>query len=404
MSTPFENKRILLGVTGSIAAYKAADLASKLAQTGAQVDIILTNAAQQFVSPLTFRSVTGGRVHTDEDMWGSAGHVVHVGLAESADLLVIAPATANTIGHLAHGLSGSLLTIAALAMRGPILVAPAMDGGMWNNPATQANVDTLRSRGVHIAGPASGHLASGLDGTGRMLEPAELLGRIRHLLAAGGPLAGKHIVVTAGGTQEPLDPVRFLTNLSSGKQGFALAQAALDLDADVTLVAAPTGLTTPQGAERVDVRTADEMLAAVEAACREADALIMTAAVADFKPAETADHKIKKDGEAPELRLDRTPDILAAIGAGRGVTHHLKVVAGFAAESRDLRENALAKLKRKKLDLIVANDIRATDAGFGVDTNRVTLLFADGRSEALPLMGKDAVAEKVIEAVSGFFE
>ena len=400
MSTPLSMKKILLGVTGSIAAYKSSDLASKLAQAGAQVDVIMTEAAQEFITPLTFRSVTGGGVYTEEDLWGHEGHVLHVGLAEASDLMVIAPATANTIARLAHGLADNLLSLAALAARCPVIVAPAMDGGMWEHPATQANVETLAARGVLIAGPASGHLASGLDSAGRMLESAELLAWIRHTLSSGGPLDGVKVVVSAGGTQEPLDPVRVLTNRSSGKQGFALAQAALDLGAEVTLVAAPTVRRAPYGAGLVEVRTSEEMLSAVREACREADALVMAAAVADFRPADASSQKIKKDAGVPEIRLERAPDILAAIGAERGRENRLKVVAGFAAETEGLLENARAKLDKKKLDLIVANDIGAADAGFEVDTNRVTLLFADGRSEFLPLLSKDEVAARVIEEIA----
>jgi phosphopantothenoylcysteine decarboxylase/phosphopantothenate--cysteine ligase len=397
--TPLTHKRILLGVTGSIAGYKAADLASKLRQAGAEVDVILTPAAQQFITPLTFQSVTGRRAYTDADLWGDAGHVLHIGLAEAADLMVIAPLTANTLAKLAHGLADTLLTVTALANRAPLLIAPAMDGGMWEHPATRGNLETLRERGVLVVGPASGHLASGLAGAGRMAEPAELFGAIRRRLARGGALAGMKVVVTAGGTQEPLDPVRVITNHSSGKQGFALAQAALDLGADVTLIAAPVALATPYGAERVDVRTVDEMLAAVNAAIADADALVMAAAVSDFRAAHISGEKIKKGDGIPQITLEAAPDILGSVGSGKGVRNALKVIVGFAAESQNLIENASAKLKKKNLDLIVANDISAADAGFGVETNRVTLLFADGRREALPLMGKDAVAARVMGEV-----
>jgi phosphopantothenoylcysteine decarboxylase/phosphopantothenate--cysteine ligase len=400
MTSPINDKHLILGVSGSIAVYKAADLASKLTQAGARVDVILSKAAQEFITPLTFRSVTGGGVYTDPDLWGSEGHVLHVGLSKAADLMVIAPATANTLARLAHGLADNLLSLAALAARCPLLVAPAMDGGMWEHPATQANVETLAGRGVLIAGPAQGHLASGLVGAGRMLEPADLLARIRHILSAGGRLEGVRVVVTAGGTQEPLDPVRVLTNRSSGKQGYALAQAALDLGAETTLISAPTTLAAPYGARRVDVRTAEEMRAAVEEACREADVLVMAAAVADFRPAEIADQKLKKNTGIPEIRLEPAPDILAAVGAGRGKTNRLKVLAGFAAESETLLENAKAKLEKKGLDLIAANDIGAADAGFEVDTNRVTLLFAGGRSETLPLLSKEEVAARIMVEIS----
>lgn len=401
---PLNNKRILLGVTGSIACYKSADLASRLRQQGVEVDVILTDAAAKFVTPLTFQSLTGRRAYVDADLWGDAGHVLHVGLAEAADLMVIAPATANTLAKLAHGQADNLLTVAALAMRKGVIVAPAMDGGMWEHPATQENARTLQARGVTIAGPVSGHLASGLRGVGRMLEPVELAGLIRYSLAAGGPLAGIKVVVTAGGSQEPIDPVRVITNRSSGKQGYALAEAALDLGADVVLITAPTTLPTPYGAVRVEVRSSGEMLAAVQSAVKDADVIVMAAAVADFRPAVVADQKIKKGQGIPDIRLEAAPDILATIGKVKGTGNALRVAVGFAAESQDLLENAQSKLIRKNLDLIVANDISAPDAGFEVDTNRVTLLFADGRTETLPLLNKTAVAEHVMRAVSALLE
>src|SRR5687767_9591440 len=289
-------KRITLGVTGSIAAYKAADLASKLTQAGAQVDVILTGSAEKFVSPLTFQSVTGRRAYTDKDLWGSEAHVLHVGLGHAANLLVIAPCTANTIAKLAHGQADSLLAVTALAMQSPLLIAPAMDGGMYDHPATRENIEILKGRGATFIGPAEGHLASGLSGVGRMLETADLLGHIRMLLGRNGPLAGKRIVVTAGGTQEPLDPVRLITNRSSGKQGYAIAQVALEMGAQVTLITTPTALTPPVGVRLVPVETARQMLEAVLAESVESDALIMAAAVADFRPKAMAKDKIKKEG------------------------------------------------------------------------------------------------------------
>src|SRR5512147_307029 len=273
------NKHIVLGVTGSIAAYKAADLASKLAQAGAQVDVILSGAAEKFVTPLTFQSVTGRRAYVDGDLWGNEAHVLHVGLGHAADLLVIAPCTANTIAKLAHGQADNLLAVTALAMQSPLLIAPAMDGGMYDHPATQENIETLKKRGATFIGPAEGHLASGLSGVGRLLETAEIMGYIRLILGHHGPLAGKKVVVTAGGTQEPLDPVRVLTNRSSGKQGYALAQAALDLGAEVILVSAPTALVPPVGARLVQVETALQMRDAVMAELGRVDALVMAAAV-----------------------------------------------------------------------------------------------------------------------------
>lgn len=400
MYTPLQNRHILLGVTGSIAAYKAADLASKLAQAGALVDVILTQAALQFITPLTFQSVTGRRAYVDADLWGSEGHVQHIGLAHQAELLIIAPASANTLAKLAHGLADNLLTVAALAATCPMMLAPAMDGGMFAHPATQANLEVLRQRGARIVGPALGHLASGMIGLGRMVEPAELLGHVRWVLGMGGPLAGRRVLVSAGGTQEPLDPVRVIANRSSGKQGFAIAQAALDLGAQVTLISGPVSLAAPVGVERVDVQTAQQMHDAVLERLPQTDALIMAAAVADFRPADPAEDKIKREFGAPQIRLEPTPDILQAVAQAKSRHGWPRITVGFAAESQDLLKNAAAKLQRKKLDLIVANDIRAADAGFGVDTNRVTLLFADGRSEPLELMSKEQVAALLMARVS----
>jgi phosphopantothenoylcysteine decarboxylase/phosphopantothenate--cysteine ligase len=397
--TVLTGKHILLGVTGSIAAYKAADLASKLTQAGALVDVILTAAAEKFVTPLTFQSVTGRRAFTDADLWGGEAHVLHVGLGHSTDLLVIAPCTADTMAKLAHGLADNLLSITALAANCPLVIAPAMDGGMFDAPATQANLATLIARGARIVGPAEGHLASGLTGPGRMVEPLEIIGHIRAALGQSGKLAGKKIVVTAGGTQEPLDPVRVLTNHSSGKQGYAIAQAAIDLGADVCLISAPTTLSVPVGARLVPVRTAEEMKIAVLAESSDAEALIMAAAVADFRPKHVAENKLKKRDGIPQVELEAAPDILKAVASLRAEKKRPPLVIGFAAESRDLLENAAEKLKSKHLDLIVANDISAVDAGFGAQTNRVTLLFADGQKESLPLMDKSDVAEIILQKI-----
>nr|WP_243454853.1 bifunctional phosphopantothenoylcysteine decarboxylase/phosphopantothenate--cysteine ligase CoaBC [Meiothermus sp. CFH 77666] len=395
-----QGKRIVLGVSGSVAAYKAADLASKLTQAGALVDVILSDGAERFVTALSFASLTGRKAHTS--LWDSDAHVVHVGLGEGADLLVIAPCTANTLAKLATGQADNLLTLTALAARCPVLVAPAMDGGMFEHPATQANLQTLRQRGVQILGPAQGRMASGLTGLGRMLEPGEILGHVRLASSRNGPLAGKHVVVSAGGTQEPLDPVRYLSNRSSGKQGFALAQAALDLGARVSLVVGATAapLSTPTGAERTDIETAAQMAEAVLELSRVADVLIMAAAVADFRPRQVQAHKIKK-GALPRIELEHTQDILLAVAEQRRRVGRPAVVVGFAAESEKLLENAQDKLERKGLSMIVANDISARDAGFAVDTNRVSLLLPGGVVEHLPLMTKSEVAEAVLARVVG---
>jgi phosphopantothenoylcysteine decarboxylase/phosphopantothenate--cysteine ligase len=401
---PLDQKYILLGVTGSIAAYKAAELASHLTQLGARVNAILTPAAVQFVTPLTFQSVTGQNAYLEDDLWGGQAHVVHVGLGHETDLMVIAPATATTMAKLANGIADNLLTLTALAFGPgnpayPLVIAPAMDGGMFNHPATQENLETLRKRGADIVGPEAGHLASGLVALGRMSEPTAILGRIRYLLTRNGNLQGRRVVVTAGGTQEPLDPVRVLTNRSSGKQGYALAQAALDVGAQVTLISTPTALSLPVGAELVLVNTAAEMESAVLKIIQEVDVLIMAAAVADFRPMQVVAQKIKKHAGIPSFVLEPTQDILAAVAQQRTQTKSPRVVVGFAAETQDILTNAQAKLRDKCLDLMVANDVSTPGAGFGADTNRVTLLHANGQAEALPLISKVEVAERVVEEV-----
>lgn len=398
---PLASKRIVLGVTGSIACYKAADLASKLTQLGAEVDVILTTAAEHFIKPLTFQSVTGRRAYVDQDLWGPEGHVLHVKLGKDADLVLVAPATANTLAKLAAGQADNLLTLTILAATAPLMLAPAMDGGMYDHPATQASLETLHARGAYIHGPVSGHLASGLSGVGRMLEPAELAGYARVALGAGGALSGRRILVTAGGTQEPIDPVRVIANRSSGKQGYALAQAALDLGAEVTLVSGPSALSAPVGAELLRVQTAVEMRDAVLARAGATDALLMAAAVADFRPSNASDKKIKRAEGVPTVELAANPDILKEVGQ---LAQKPRVLVGFAAESNDLLSNAQGKLASKGLDMIVANDVSAQDAGFEVDTNRVILLSKDGAQDELPLMSKYEVAYKVLEKVAALLK
>ncbi|OGO17881.1 MAG: phosphopantothenoylcysteine decarboxylase [Chloroflexi bacterium RBG_16_48_8] len=397
-------RRILLGVSGSIAAYKAADLASKLTQAGALVDVILSDAAQEFVSPITFQSVTGRNVYTDVELWASEGHILHVGLAENAELFIIAPVTANTIGKLAHGLADSLLTLTALAVKCPLLLAPAMDAHMFENPAVQDNLALLRQRGVFVVEPAEGRMASGLVGKGRLVETWELIGHIRRQFGRRGPLAGLLFVVTAGGTQEPIDAVRAITNRSSGKQGFALAQAALDRGAEVVLIAGPSHLQTPIGAKRIDVRTAAEMRDAVLNEVDKADVLLMAAAVADFRATQTSPEKIKRSKGVPQIQLEPTDDILALVANNRRTKGWPRLMIGFAAESEDLITNARAKLLERDLALIVANDITAHDAGFDVETNQVTLIDAEGGVQELPLMTKVEVAESVFQRILRLLE
>jgi phosphopantothenoylcysteine decarboxylase/phosphopantothenate--cysteine ligase len=402
---PFRDKNIILGVTGSIAAYKSAYLASKLAQSGANVETILTPAGIKFIAPLTFQSVTGHRAYTDEDLWGSEAHVLHVGLAHKADALVIAPITANTIAKLAQGIANDLLSLTALALgsgnNAPLLIlAPAMDAGMYSHPATQKNLSILESRGAIIIGPESGHLASGLNARGRMTEPGDIYGHIRYHLSRGGSLSGKTIVVTAGATREPIDPVRFLTNRSTGKQGTAIAQAALDAGADVVFIAPKLSFPTPIGIKQVIITTAEEMKNAVLAECQQADALIMAAAVADFRPSERRSQKIKKSAEHPVMKVEPTSDILATLQQERNQTGCPKIVIGFAAETEKLLENAQTKLREKKLDFIVVNDVSTTDSGFEVDTNKITILDPAGQEVVYPLMTKVEVGEILIERLN----
>lgn len=405
--TLLQGKRIILGVTGSIAVYKAIDLASKLTQTGALIDVIMTEAAQRFVTPLAFQAVTGRPVYTDlwkaDSSGGLPTHIAHVGLAEGADLLAVIPASANTIAHLAQGLAGNLLTVTALAARCPLLIAPAMDGGMYTHPAVQANIKTLVDRGAVLVGPEVGRFASGLVGQGRLPETPLLLGAIRRGLAQNGKLAGHKVVISAGGTREAIDPVRYVTNHSSGKQGYALAQAAVDAGAKVVLVSTVDALPVPYGVELVKVNSAVEMQNTVLQHSTDAAAVIMAAAVADFRPATVAEQKIKKtddDNAGLTLELTRNPDILLSIKAQREQSGSPKVIIGFAAESENLLTNAESKLRRKGLDLLIANDISATDAGFGVDTNRVIILDAAGRQETLPLDTKTRIAELIIERLT----
>ncbi len=389
---PLGGRRIVLGVTGSISAYKAADLASKLRQAGVTVEVIMTPAATQFIAPLTFQSLTGLPVVIN--MFSAAEPEAHVEVARRADALVIAPATADCIANLAHGQTPDMVTLTALATTAPVLVAPAMDSQMWEHPATQSNVETLRARGVTFIGPTNGRLASGRIGAGRLAETQQVIGALRTLLGQrSGDLAGRRIVVSAGPTQEPIDPVRYVGNRSSGKMGFAIAEAARDRGASVTLVSGPVALETPFGIERVDVRTVAEMLAALQHATANSDAIIMAAAPADFRPANTADHKLKKsDGELMNVELTKNPDILATVSGGG-------VRVGFAAETHNLAEYALAKLPAKRLHFIVANDVSAAGSGFGTETNQVTFFHDDGRSEELPLLSKYAVAHAILDRV-----
>ena len=398
MPSPLNNKRVVLGVTGSIACFKAADLASKLVQNGALVDVILTSAATKFVSELTFRSITHRPVFTNLYSPESEISINHVALAEAADIIIVAPATANTIAKIANGISDDVLTTTILATTAPIIVAPAMDANMFDNPATQANVTTLITRGIFIAGPADGRLASGLIGKGRMVEPSDIISSANMVVGKDGDLSGKKIVVSAGGTEEAIDPVRNITNRSSGKMGYAIAEAARDRGAIVSLVAGPNAIPKPVGILVTNVQSAEEMKKVIETECDGADALIMAAAVADWKPLKQLDSKAKKSAsDTWSLDLVKNPDIIGSIRSD-GL-----IKVGFAAESENLIENGKSKVKSKNLDFIVANDITAKDSGFSVDTNKVTIIHANGNIESLPLMSKYDVGHSILDRVkSGF--
>jgi len=389
--TVLRGKTIVLGVTGSIAAFKAAELASVLMQSGAAVNVIMTEAAQKFISQVTMRAITHRPVAAD--MWETPANfeIEHISLAEAADALLIAPATANIIAKLANGIADDSLSATALATTAPIVIAPAMNDNMYAHPATQENISRLKARGVTFVDPGYGRLASGKIGHGRLAGLGEITGILSAVLGRGGDFNGWKIVVTAGGTRERVDPVRYLGNRSSGKMGFATAEAARDRGAEVVLISA-ADRPAPAGMEVVYTETASQMQQAVTEAVKGADALIMAAAVADYQANEVAEQKIKKKGETLRLELKRTPDIL---DGARG--HFLRV--GFAAESEELVTNAWCKLTEKGLDLIVANDITEPGAGFGVDTNRVTIIGRDGKADASPLLTKREVADRVLDAV-----
>jgi phosphopantothenoylcysteine decarboxylase / phosphopantothenate---cysteine ligase len=389
------DKHVTLGVTGSIAAYKAVGLASALHQGGATVDVAMTPDAQRFVQPLSFQAITHRPVFADLWAPGMETDIAHVTLGQKSDVLVVAPATASMLAKLAHGLADDPVSVTALAARCPIIVAPAMDAGMYSHPATAANVETLRSRGVVVVEPEAGHLASGLVGLGRLAAPESILDVVRATLGACGDLARRRVLITAGGTRESIDPVRYIGNHSSGKMGYAIAEAARDRGADVVLIATPTAIRPPAGLRVMHVNSAQEMLTALTEQYSSHDALIMTAAVADFNVGPSADHKIKRGEDALELRLLPTPDLLAATASLWTEKHPVRV--GFAAETQDLIAHATQKLSRKSLDLIVANDVLADV--FGADTNQVTLLWSDGRRTDLPRLPKTEVAEHVLDAV-----
>ncbi|EKF74340.1 bifunctional phosphopantothenoylcysteine decarboxylase/phosphopantothenate synthase [Alcanivorax hongdengensis A-11-3] len=389
------NKRILLGVTGGIAAYKAADLVRRLQDTGAQVRVVMTQGAQEFITPLTMQALSGHPVHTDLLDPRAEAAMGHIELARWADLVLIAPASANFLARMAHGHGNDLLTTLCLATGAPIAVAPAMNQQMWADSGTQKNQLILQEKGIHIFGPGSGSQACGETGEGRMLEPQEIIQMAADVFDYD-LLTGKHVVITAGPTRESIDPVRYITNKSSGKMGFALAEAAADAGAKVTLIAGPVNLPTPARVNRIDVVRAQDMyeasLTAVEGGC---DVFIATAAVADYRPTVTADHKIKKSTEEIHLTLVKNPDIVAA------VAEHTKrpFTVGFAAETQDVMAYAQGKLVNKKLDMIATNDVSGTNVGFNSDNNALTVIWPGGH-KVLPLASKTQIAKQLIELIA----
>lgn len=389
-------KTVVLGVTGGIAAYKAVEIASRLVKKGADVFVIMTESATKFVTPLTFQEITKNPVVSD--MWGEVKHwhVEHIALATKADYFLIAPATANCIGKIANGIADDMLTTTVMATTAPIVLAPAMNTNMYQNAATQENLAKLRKRGCHIITPASGMLACGVEGIGRLPEPTAIVDEVTALASRTQDLAGKRIMVTAGGTHEPLDPVRFIGNRSSGKMGYAVAEAAKARGAEVILVSGPTALSRPQGVRFVSVETTQEMFDAVMDEFDSVDVVIKAAAVADYRPKNRAEQKIKKNDSEFTVVLEKNPDILLHLGQRK---KEGQILVGFAAETNDLIKHAKQKIEKKNLDMIVANDVTAKGAGFNVDTNIVKLIYPSGKIEECQQMTKREVADIILNKV-----
>lgn len=391
-----QGKTVLLGVTGSIAAYKAATLTSILLKMGADVHVVMTRNATKFIAPLTFSTYTKNKVCIDTFDENFEYQVGHISLAEKADVAIIAPATANVIAKLANGIADDMLTTTFLATKAPVLVSPAMNTNMYENPATQANLLTLKSRGIEVIEPDSGLLACGVVGPGKMPEPEELAEHVVYAVAREKTLIGKRVLISAGPTREAIDPVRFISNHSTGKMGYALARCAAMMGAKVTLVSGPVGLTTPFKVTRINVESASDMDREIEKRAKDSDIIIMSAAVADYTPTNVATEKIKKkEGEGAVVELKRTRDILATLGENKA-PHQF--ICGFSMETENVIENSKAKLKRKNVDMIVANNLRTPGAGFGTDTNVVTLIGEKGHEE-LPLMSKDEVAYAILKVI-----
>ncbi len=389
-----KGKRIVLGVTGGIAAYKAAELVRELVRSGAEVFVVMTRSAQAFITPLTFQTLSGNKVTTELFSLIEESEIGHISLADRADLLVIAPATANTIGKIAGGIADDMLTTIVMATKAPVLLAPAMNVHMWENPICKENIQKLRGRGYHLIDPEAGELACGYEGKGRLAEIPAIVEEIRSILSPKD-LSEEILLVTAGPTEEPIDPVRFLSNRSSGKMGFALARAARLRGAQVILVSGPSSLPAPPRVKSIPVRTAAEMREAVLENLAQASVLVMAAAVSDYRPRGTSPEKIKKSEAELALFLELNPDILGEAGQRKGK----RLLIGFAAETENLLANARKKLAEKNLDLIVANDVSLPGAGFAVDTNIVKLIDRCGKVEELPLMSKEELADRVLDRV-----
>lgn len=384
------NKTVVVGVTGGIAAYKAAEVVSRLKKLGANVYCIMTKGAQEFLTPLTLRTLSGNPVIKDMFQEPVKWNVEHVALADQADFFLIAPATANIIGKIASGIADDFLTTAVMATKARVILAPAMNVNMYNNPIVQENIRKLKELDYLFVGPNEGNLACGYSGKGKMSEPEEIIGFLLELEKKD--LTGKRILITAGPTREPIDPVRYITNRSSGKMGYALAQCAFRRGAKVTLVSGPTNLDKPQGVDFIPVETAQEMFSVIKNIFDQQDIIIKTAAVADYRPQNYHPLKIKKSDDDMQIRLERNPDILSFLGKNKGN----KVLVGFAAETNDLKENAQKKLINKNVDLIVANDVTAHNAGFGSDTNKVTLYYRNGSEKDIPLLTKEKIADIIL--------
>jgi len=393
--------KIALGVTGGVAAYKAAELVRRLQQEKLDVQVVMTRAAQEFITPLTFAALTGKKVITE--MFGAEGAapanvesaIEHIAVAQRIDLLLVAPATADSLAHFAHGIADDFLSTLFLATKAPVVVAPAMNVNMWEHPATQENLKILRARGVHVVNPDEGYLACGMTGAGRLAATEAIVEKVCSVLGLRHDLDGQTVLVTAGPTREDIDPVRFLTNRSSGKMGYALAEAAIRRGAHVILVSGPTDLPAPEGADWVPVRATEEMRNAVRERVADANIVIMAAAVSDYRPAVPRTQKVKRGDERLVLELEPTPDILAELGRENGS----RILVGFAAETERMAENARDKLARKGADMIVANDVTRQGAGFDTDTNIVTLFLRDGREIPLPKLSKFDVANRILDHV-----